>query len=179
MFEIERCCLVVIDVQGKLAQLMHEKEKLFDNIAILIKAAKILNIPILWSQQVPSALGDTVPQIAELLSDNKPIDKSDFSCYRNAEFKNKLNTLGRYQVLLCGIETHICIYQTGRDLEANGFNVAVIADAISSRTLANKQIALKQMAAETIALSSVEMILFELLKTAEHRAFREIAKLIK
>ncbi len=179
MFEIEKCCVAVVDVQGKLAELMHEKAKLFDNIVILIKASKKLDIPVLWCQQVPSALGDTVKPIADLLSDNKPIDKSDFSCYRNAEFKNKLNELGRNQVVLCGIETHICIYQTGCDLKADGYEVSVICDGVSSRAAANKQIALKRMAAEGIVVTSVEMILFELLKTAEHPAFREIAKLIK
>ncbi|MFC1675572.1 isochorismatase family protein [Planctomycetota bacterium] len=179
MFEVEKCCLAVVDVQGKLAGLMHEKEKLFDNIVILIKVAKKLDIPILWCQQVPSALGQTVEPIAELLSDNKPIDKSDFSCYRNAEFKKKINELGRSQVLLCGIETHVCIYQTGCDLEADGFDVGIICDGVSSRTVENKQIALDRMAAEGIALVGVEMILFELLQTAKHPAFREIVKLIK
>ena len=89
------CCLVVVDVQGKLAQLMHDKETLFKNIRILIQSAKILNIPILWCQQVPAALGDTIPEIAELLTDNQPINKSSFSCCGCEEFNSKLEKLGR------------------------------------------------------------------------------------
>ena len=179
MLDIDNCALIVVDVQGKLAQMMYEKELLFKNIQILIKAAKILNIPILWCQQVPKALGPTIPELTELLKDNEPIDKSSFSCYRDENFKSKLQNLNKEQFIICGIETHICIYQTAKDLFDNGLNVNVISDAVSSRILANKQVALNRLAAEGITISSIEMVLFELLKTAKHPNFREIAKLIK
>ena len=117
------CCLVVVDVQGKLAQLMHDKETLFKNIRILIQSAKILNIPILWCQQVPAALGPTIPEIAELLTDNQPINKSSFSCCGCEEFNGKLEKLGRKQILLSGLETHVCVYQTAVDLLAKGYEV--------------------------------------------------------
>ena len=173
------CCLVVVDVQGKLAQLMHDKETLFKNIRILIQSAKILNIPVLWCQQVPTALGDTIPEIAELLTDNQPINKSSFSCCGCEEFNSKLENLGRQQILLSGLETHVCVYQTAVDLLANGYEVDVVADAVSSRTPANKDIGLKRIAAEGATISSVEMTLFEILKTAEHPQFKQIAKLVK
>lgn len=112
MLRIENCCLVVVDVQGKLARLMHDKETLFANIQILIKAAKILGVPVLWCQQAPQALGATLPEIAELLDDNEPIDKFCFSCCDNDRFNSGLEELNRKQILLCGIETHVCIYQT-------------------------------------------------------------------
>jgi nicotinamidase-related amidase len=179
MLEIENCSLVVVDVQGKLAQLMYEKETLFKNIQILIKAANILNIPILWCQQVPESLGPTVPEIAELLSGAEPINKSSFRCCGDEQFNVKLNKLNVNQVLICGIETHVCIYQTVYDLLRKGFYVNVIADSVSSRTLENKMIALERMACEGAKISSAEMSLFELLKTAKHSNFREIAKLIK
>jgi len=179
MLETENCCLVVVDVQGKLAQLMHERQPLFNNIQILIKSAKILSIPILWAQQCPEALGPTVPEIAELLADNEPINKSAFSCCGEEAFNTKLNELRRNQVLLCGIETHVCIYQTAVDMLRKGFDVNVIADAVSSRTAGNKQIAINRLAAEGAKIASVEMALFELLKTAEHPQFRQVAKLIK
>ncbi len=179
MLDIQNCCLVVVDIQGKLAQLMHGKEVLFKNIQILIKAANILSIPILWCQQCPDALGPTIPGIAQLLADNEPIDKSAFSCCGNEQFNIKLNKSKRQQFLLCGIETHVCIYQTAADLLAKGFSVDLIADAISSRTPENKQIAINRMAAEGINISCTEMALFELLKTAEHPQFKQIAKLIK
>ncbi len=179
MLDTEKCCLVVVDVQGKLAQLMHGKEALFKNIQTLITAAKILQIPILWCQQCPDALGPTIPEIAQLLADNEPINKAAFSCCGTDKFNSKLNELSRNQVLLCGIEAHVCVYQTAVDLLTKGFEVNVVVDGVSSRTPDNKQIALSRMAAEGAAISSVEMALFELLRTAEHPKFRQIAKLIK
>ncbi len=179
MLEIRNCSLIVIDVQGKLAQLMHEKELLFKNIQILIKAAKILNIPILWCQQVPDSLGQTTPEIAELLTGIEPINKSSFSCCGDEQFNLKLNHLNRNQVLICGIEAHICIYQTALDLCRKGFHVSTISDAVSSRSLENREIALKRIASEGGEIRSVEMALFELLKDAKHPAFKDIARLIK
>jgi len=179
MLEVKECCLVVVDVQGKLAQLMHGKETLFKSIQILIQAAQILDIPILWCQPCPAALGATIPEIAEFLTGNEPIDKSAFSCCGHEAFNAKLNELARNQVLLCGIETHVCIYQTAADLMRKGFRVDVPADAVSSRTHDNKQIALRRMAGLGVNITSVEMALFELLRTADHPKFRQVAKLIK
>jgi nicotinamidase-related amidase len=179
MLQIHNCCLIVVDVQGKLAQLMYDKHVLFKNIQILIKAAKILDIPVLWCQQCPDSLGPTVPEIAQLLADNESINKAAFSCCGSGEFNTRLNELARQQVLLCGIEAHVCIYQTAVDLLRKGFGVDVIADAVSSRTAENKQIALSRMAGQGVNISCTEMALFELLKTAEHHQFKQIAKLIK
>jgi len=179
MLDIQKCCLVVVDVQGKLAQLMYGKQALFKNIQILIKAAKLLDIPILWCQQCPESLGPTVPEIAQLLSDNEPLNKAAFSCCGSEQFNTKLNELARQQLLLCGIEAHVCIYQTAVDLLRKGYYVDVIADAVSSRKLENKQIAIDRMAADRINISCTEMVLFELLRTAEHPQFKQIATLIK
>jgi nicotinamidase-related amidase len=198
MLEIQDCCLIVVDVQGKLAQLMVDKEALFKNIQILIQAARILEIPILWCQQVPEALGPTVPEIAELLTGLEPINKASFSCCGQEQFNAELNALGREQVLLCGIETHVCIYQTAMDLVAwasrpwnrdhgqdaratgkGGLDVTILADAVSSRTEQNRQTALTRLAAEGARISSTEMALFELLKTAKHPQFKDIARLVK
>jgi nicotinamidase-related amidase len=179
MLEIQQCCLTVVDVQGKLAQLMHGREALFKNVQILVQAAKILDIPILWCQQCPDALGSTIPEIAQLLEENEPINKSAFSCCGEEQFNTKLKELERKQILLCGIETHVCIYQTAVDLLRQDLHVEVIADAVSSRALENKQIALSRLATEGANISCTEMALFELLKTAEHPKFRQIAKLIK
>jgi nicotinamidase-related amidase len=179
MLDIRNCCLAVVDVQGKLAELMHGKDALFKNIQILIQSAKILDVPILWCQQVPDALGPTVPEVAQLLADIEPINKAVFSCCGADQFTAKLNESSRNQILLCGIEAHICVYQTAADLLAKGFEVNVVVDAVSSRTLDNKQIALNRLAAEGASVTSVEMALFELLRTAEHPKFRQIAKLVK
>lgn len=179
MLEIQNACLVVVDVQGKLAQLMVDKESLFKNIRILIQAAKILDIPILWCQQVPESLGPTVPEIAELLAGEELIDKACFSCCGEERFTAELNALGKEQVLLCGIEAHICVYQTAMDLMEGGLDVTVVADAVSSRTEQNRETALDRLSAEGTNVSSTEMVLFELIKTAKHPQFRDIARLVK
>ncbi|MBN1817663.1 MAG: isochorismatase family protein [Sedimentisphaerales bacterium] len=174
-----KCGLVIIDVQGKLAQLMHEKERLFAHIEVLIRMAKTLEIPILWCQQVPQALGPTVESIAGLMDGVEPIDKSSFSACGDPGFRQRWKSLGRPQAILCGIEAHVCVCQTACDLLEGGHEVAVVADAVSSRTAENKRIALDRMAAEGAMIYSVEMLLFELLGDAKHDQFRELARLIK
>lgn len=179
MLEIKKCCLVVVDVQGKLASLMDNKESLFANIAVLIKAAKALDIPILWCQQNPKALGLTIPQLAQLMEDIDPVDKFSFSCYGDEKFLEKIKNLNVRDIILCGIESHICVYQTAMDLLDADYDVHLIADAVSSRTPANKAIAIQRLTTEGANLSSTEMTLFELLRTAKHTKFKELARLIK
>ena len=179
MLEIEKCALVLIDLQGKLAQLMDKKETLFANIKTLIQSAKLLNIPIICCQQCPKALGPTIEEVAQLLTDIEPINKESFSCCLNDQFNQKLNSLNKEQIILCGIETHICVYQTAADLFSQGKDVTIACDAVSSRTQQNKQIAIDAMRKIGIKISSTEMLLFELLKSASHPQFRTIAKLIK
>ena len=171
--------MVVVDVQGKLARLMHEREALFKNIRILIEGAKILGIPIVSCRQAPDALGPTIPEVAELLGGIEPIDKVSFSCCAEGGFNEALAAAGRKQVLLCGIEAHVCIWQTAMGLLESGFDVHVAADAVSSRSGENKQVALNRMAAGGAEIVCTEMALFELLRTAEHPNFRQIAKLVK
>ena len=101
MLDIEKSCLIVVDVQGRLAELMHDKESLFVNIGILIKTANTLAIPILWCEQNPKALGPTIPQLAELLVSHKPIEKFSFSCLGNKNFSDKLKTLKAKQFIIC------------------------------------------------------------------------------
>lgn len=179
MPEIENSCLIVVDVQGRLAQLMHEKERLFLNIQILIKSAKILSIPIIWCQQAPDALGSTILEIVELLPDISPINKTSFSCWDEPEFKDNLQKLKRSHPILCGIETHICIYQTAADLNRFGYHPVVIADAVSSRAESNKTAALNKMQVMDIEISTTEMVLLELLRNANHEKFKQIARLVK
>jgi nicotinamidase-related amidase len=179
MLEISDCCLVIVDVQGTLAQLMVDKESLFRNIGILIGSARILEMPILWCQQVPEALGPTVPEIAERLPGLNPIDKASFSCCGDEQFNVALEKHPVRQALVSGIETHVCVYQTALDLLDRGLDVTVVADAVSSRTESNKQIGLTRLTAEGARIGSTEMVLFELLKTARHPKFKQIAKLVK
>lgn len=179
MFEIENSCLVIVDVQGKLAQLMHDKERLFGNLEVLARSANMLDMKIVVCRQNPKALGPVIDELLPHLEGVEPADKFVFSCCGSDEFNSQLEAANARNVILCGIESHICVTQTAIDLIDKGYVVHVIADAVSSRTESNKKIGIKRMEQEGARVSSTEMVLFELLKTAEHPKFRDIAKLIK
>ena len=178
MLTVESSVLVVIDVQGKLAQLMHGKEALFENLRRIIQGAQVLGVPILCTEQNPAGLGPTIPEVAEPLGDLvRP--KLSFSCCGDERFARELEDLGRKQVLLTGIETHICVYHTAVDLVARGYEVHVVADAVSSRRPENKAIGLRKMTDAGACLTSVETALFELLRVAEGAQFKQILRIVK
>jgi nicotinamidase-related amidase len=180
MLSVDNTILVVIDVQGKLAEIMHDKENLFANLERIIKGVQVLNIPIIWTEQVPEKLGPTLPQFAKLLAgSSKPISKSSFSCCGVAPFTTALKSSGRKQILIAGIETHVCVYQTTLDLLADGYEVQIVSDAVSSRTPENRHIGLTRMKDAGASLTSTEMALFELLRVAEGPQFKQIAKIVK
>ncbi|MHC4552474.1 MAG: hydrolase [Planctomycetota bacterium] len=179
MLTPETTCLIVVDIQEKLHKVMHNKDQVECNSVVLVKMAQALNIPILRCEQVPKALGPTIQPIWSLLNDEPVFEKTSFSCCGQTEFNAKLDQIKPKTALLCGIEAHVCVFQTAMDLIEKGINVHVVADATSSRTNENKQIALHRMGNNGVALSSTEMCLFELLKDSTHEKFRELAKLIK
>jgi len=179
MLESKTTILVIIDVQGKLAQIMHDREDLVKNLQILINGAKLLEIPIIWMEQLPDKLGPAIPEIQELLPDIEPIVKDVFSCARNEEFNGRLQELHGHDIILAGIESHVCVYQTSMDLLGQDFTVHVAADAVSSRTDSNKQLGLERMLLEGVVQTSVEMVLFELQGVATGDRFRKLAKLVK
>lgn len=179
MLTTENSALVLVDVQGKLAQTMHAKQSFFDNIIRLVKGAQILELPILWAEQNPAGLGPTVPEIAELLPNQNPLSKLSFSCCGNAAFIKELETLNRQNMLVAGIEAHVCVYQTAADLVDLNYDVQVVADAVASRTAENKQIGLERSKAAGAGLTSTETVLFELLKIAKGNKFKEIIKIVK
>ena len=133
MLDSKKAVLVIIDVQGKLAQIMHDRDNLFRNLHILVSGIKLLNIPIIWMEQVPDKLGPTIPEIKDVLIDQKPITKDVFSCAKNEEFNNTINKINPKDVILAGIESHVCVYQTAMDLLEKNHNVHIVTDAISSR----------------------------------------------
>ncbi len=183
MFSKENTVLVLIDVQGKLAQLMHNKEELFDSLQTLIKGMTILEVPVIWMEQLPDKLGKTVPEVAtlmdELLPDVKPVAKKTFSCCGNDKFTEQFKAINRKQVLVVGIETHICVYQTALDLLNAGCEVQVVADCVSSRKKSNKKIGIRRIVQAGGAETSTEMILFELMKAAEGDIFKKMVKVVK
>jgi nicotinamidase-related amidase len=179
MLKVESTVLVVIDVQEKLARAMHEKEKLVAGVSRLIRGVRVFGIPVLLTEQNPDGLGKTLPEIKELLPDADPVEKISFSCAGEERFLDALKKCGRKQVLLAGIEAHVCIYQTAVDLKGRGYEVQVAADAISSRTAENLDIALDRLRTAGVEITSVESALFELLGKAEGEKFKEIVRIVK
>ena len=163
--------LAIIDVQERLMPVIANREQVEANIVRLIRGSQILGVPILITEQYVKGLGHTVNAVREALGDAyKPIEKSCFSGYR---------PLDRKQVIVAGVETHVCVYQTVSDLLANGYEVTIVADAVSSRTVENKDIALRRMTSDGAKLSSTEMALFELTVASGTDEFRAISKLVK
>ena len=179
MLKTENVALLIVDIQGNLAHAMHGKELLFKNVQKLIKGIKALGIPVLWAEQNPQGLGPTIPEIADLLSDLQPISKMSFSCCGNDRFVQALKALNRHQVLIAGIETHVCVYQTAADLVGLRYEVQVVTDAVSSRSMENKEIGLQKVREIGVGLTSVETALFEILRVAEGERLKEILKILK
>jgi nicotinamidase-related amidase len=177
MLNREEALLTVIDIQGNLYLAMDEKEFLLANTAKLIKGIEILEIPIVLTEQVN--IGPTISDLAELMPTVKPIIKNSFSCCGDEQFLNALITAQKRQILVCGIEAHVCAYQTSMDLMERGYEVYVVADAVSSRTARNREIGIKKLLASGAILTSAEMALFELLKTATDPKARELFRIIK
>jgi nicotinamidase-related amidase len=179
MLKLDDTALLVIDVQGKLAQLVQNRTELFENLRLMIQGAQVLGIPILLTEQYPKGLGPTVPEVSEVLPAIQPIAKNAFSCCGERGFMLALESLGRRQLLLTGIETHVCVQQTALDLLDAGYEVQVIADAVSSRTAENKHIGLEKMRDAGVVITSTETALFELIKVAEGPQFKQISRLVK
>ncbi len=178
MITVENSGLLIIDVQGKLSTQMHESSALFDNLAILIQGAKLLNIPIVWVEQLPEKLGKTHPDIAQYLS-GIALDKSTFSALADGKIRAEIERLNRPNWIVAGLECHVCVYQSVRDLLEMNYGVHLVNDAVSSRTLENKKLGLQTMQSAGASMTSTEMVLFELQQKAEGDVFREMIKLIK
>jgi len=177
----EQCALIVVDIQEKLLPPIWEKERLVRNAQLLIRLAGILKIPALVSTQYMKGLGNTVPEVAALLPDTPSIDKMMFSCFGSEVFCSLLKRLPgqRTTVLLCGMETHICVMQTALGALREGYLVHVASDAVSSRTELNWRIGLERMRAAGAILSSTEMMIYELLRSSGAPAFKELLPYLK
>jgi nicotinamidase-related amidase len=175
----ESTVLLLIDFQERLFPVMHEKEKLLRNVIKLIQGSKVLEIPILLTEQYPKGLGPTIPEIKALVPDIKPVEKVCFNCCYEESFSKALKTLKRKQVLIAGIEAHICVYQTAMALARSGYEVQVAGDCVSSREPENKLAALLKMSAAGISQTTMEMALFELLKVAKGDKFKQISSIVK
>jgi nicotinamidase-related amidase len=174
--------LLIIDVQERLMPVIHGREEVERNVDRLVRGCRILDLPALLTEQYVKGLGPTVEAVQRPLLETygyRPIEKSCFSAWGCGELQAEMRTLKRRQILLAGVEAHVCVYQTAIDLIATGHEVTIIADATSSRTQENRDVALRRMTSEGVKLSSTEMALFELLVNAGTEEFRAVAKLVK
>jgi len=177
----DRCALIVIDIQEKLLPPIFQKERLVRNAELLIRLASVLKMPTLMSTQYSKGLGNTVSEIASLLPDVEPLEKVAFSCFGSDVFCSALKRVpgNRNTVLLCGMETHICVAQTALAALREGYLVHVAADAVSSRTELNWQIGLDRMRAAGAVISSTEMAIYETLRSSGTSEFKDILKHLK
>src|SRR5579859_1119400 len=179
--QADQCALIVIDIQQKLLPPIFQKDQLVRNSQLLIRAAGILKIPAVVSTQYAKGLGGTVPEIAALLPETEAIDKTLFSCFGSDVFCSLLKRLPgqRTTLLLCGMESHICVTQTALGALREGYLVHVASDAVSSRTEWNSKIGVERMRAAGAIISSTEMMIYELMRSSSSTAFKELLPHLK
>jgi nicotinamidase-related amidase len=177
----DRCALIVVDIQEKLLPPIFQKEQLVRNSKLLIRAADVLKIPAIASTQYSKGLGKVVPEVASLLPETEAIDKDQFSCFGEEVFCTLLKRLpgNRNTLLLCGMESHICVTQTALAALREGYLVHVASDAVSSRTEWNWKIGLERMRAAGAVISSTEMMIYELMGCSSSSAFKEMLPHLK
>jgi nicotinamidase-related amidase len=171
--------LVIVDIQTKLLKVTFEQERLVSACRKLIQAARLLGAPMVMTEQYPKGMGPTDPQILEVLEDVGAVEKVSFSCCGVEEFKHKIASFERKQVVVVGIEAHVCVLQTVHDLLHQGYSVYVPYDAVSSRKEGDYTNALDRMRQAGAVIGSVESAVFELLERAGTPIFKQVAKLIK
>jgi nicotinamidase-related amidase len=177
--EKHRLALVVIDIQERFRDLIHGQDQVLRGTGRLIRAFDELGLPILLTEHYSRGLGVTMHEVRGLLGGVSPLEKLTFSCDGDPGFRKAIDDLKRDQVVLCGIEAHVCVYQTARDLMDRGKQVAVAADAVSSRHADARQIGIEHMRRIGVQVMNVEMILFELLREAKTPDFKAISPILK
>lgn len=174
----EDIVIMIIDIQERLVPAMKDKEAVIDNSKILIKCAKEMDIPIIYTEQYPKGLGHTIGVLSQLIESGKRFEKVSFSAV-SEDLKSELESLNRKKVLIFGIETHVCVYQTVRDLLHNGYEVFVVKDCVASRTEENYNSGLDLMQNMGAVITNTETVVFDLLKRAGTDEFKIMSKLIK
>jgi isochorismate hydrolase len=170
---------LIIDIQERLVPVMEENELIIENCSKLIQGLQILGLPLLVTQQYTKGLGETIEEIKSVITDFQYIEKKDFSCFDEPVFADKLALSGAKNVIICGIESHVCVLQTAIDLKEAGYVPVVVMNCVSSRSYENLDLAMERFRQEGIMMTSYESILFELTRGAACQGFKEISKLVK
>lgn len=174
----EDCVLLVIDIQERLAQVMKDRDRVVRNTSILLEASKVLDIPVIITEQYPKGLGSSLEEIKAIREGTKIFEKNSFTAYTD-EVKKELEILGKKKVIITGMETHVCVLQTSRDLILHGFHVHIVKDAVSSRTDFNYENGLELIKEMGGVINNTETIVFDLLKKSGTPEFKVLSKLIK
>lgn len=174
----EDAIFMIMDIQERLVPVMDYRDEVVNNTKILIQASKEMNIPIIYTEQYPKGLGSTIAELDELIENGKRFEKTSFSAI-NEEVKKVLDSLGKKKIIITGMETHVCVYQTVRDLILNGYEVFVVSDGVASRTKSNYLNGLELMKNMGAVITNTETIVFDLLKKAGTPEFKIMSKLIK
>ena len=175
----EDTAAIIIDIQERLYPVISDGEKLLQNCLKLIDGLQLLSLPVIITQQYTKGLGPTVPSVIQKFSEFSFIEKISFSCYDEPSVREKLLSLKTHNILLCGIEAHVCVLQTCLDLLENGFMPVVIEDCVSSRNLNDKKIAIERMRQEGARITTFESLLFELTRRAGSEVFKRISGIVK
>lgn len=179
LLSAQRSVLVVVDVQERLLPAVRDQERIVRNTGLLLRAARELAVPVLVSEQYPKGLGPTVASLKELVPDGAMVEKITFSCTGEPAFLDRLDDIGRDQLVLCGTEAHVCVLQTALGLAAAGRSVFLVADATGSRDPRNAELALARMRMNGVQVVSTEMVVFEWMERAGTPAFKALSALIK
>ncbi len=171
--------LMVIDPQEKLMAVIDEADRVTKNIALLLHLAKVFSLPVVPTTQYEKGLGPYVAPLKELIEEYQTYDKTEFSAFKNEAISSACKKLGRKGVLLCGVETHICVYQTALSAKLLGYEPLVVADATSSRTKANMEYGLSRLRDLGVGIYSTEMVIYELLEKAGTPAFKALLPHLK
>lgn len=174
----ENSLMIVIDIQDRLKDAMSHGDRVVKNTKILLESSKVLDIPVLITEQYPKGLGRTVEEILDVRKDIEVFEKTSFTACID-EVNNRLEELGRKKVIIVGMETHVCVLQTCRDLILAGYDVHIARDGVTSRTDENYENALEIMRDMGAVITNTETILFDLLKKAGTEEFKVVSKLIK
>jgi nicotinamidase-related amidase len=180
MIERDDAILIVVDVQERMMPAIARNAEVIDNVLRIINGCRALEIPMLVSEQYSRGLGATIPEVREAMGDwYHPVEKMSFSACGELRFLQKLESMGRKTTLVCGVESHVCVYQTALDLRQLGYDVEVVSDAVGSRAEHNYRLGLEKLTRHNIEVTSVEMALFEMMQRADIDEFKAVSNIVK
>jgi nicotinamidase-related amidase len=179
LIDRENTGLLVIDVQEKLMEVMGQKQRIIDNIIRLLHLSKIFHLPVMLTEQYPKWLGPTLPEIVENLPSYDPISKMHFNCCDVDAFNDQLESQSYKNIIVTGVESHICVFQTCVSILVQGYNVHVPQDAVDSRTDENWRVGLKLMEQAGAIITSTEAVIYQILKEAGTKEFKRMLKIIR